>query len=158
MTENLSRRWRRRALTVGLVAATVLSTPAIAQTPIQSQDSNTAGIVAEFTECKRADGVLTVRVRFRNTTDKPIVMDVIHSRNYDSYYVTAASKKYFILRDTEKVPLAPAIDGSGNVRADIAPKAAYVFWARFPAPPADVKKINYITPHTPPFDNIPIAD
>ena len=158
MTKRSSGRWLHHALTFGLVAAAILAKPAIAQTPIQSQDSNTAGIVAEITECKRADGVLTVRVRFRNTTDKPIVMDVIHGRNFDSYYVTAASKKYFILRDTEKVPLAPAIDGSGNVRTEIAPKGGYVFWARFPAPPADIKKINYITPHTPPFDNIPITD
>jgi hypothetical protein len=159
MTGHFDRLSLRRIMMSAVLAATALSRPALAQTPaIQSQDSNISGIVAEITECKRQEGVLTVRLRFRNTTDKTEVVEVIRGRNYDSYYLTAASKKYFILRDTEKVPLAPAMDGSGNVRAEIAAKGAYVFWARFPAPPADVKKISYYTPLTPPFDNIPITD
>jgi hypothetical protein len=41
-------------------------------------------------------------VRLRNTGDKDIRVGLISGRDYDSYYVTAGSKKYFILRDSEK--------------------------------------------------------
>lgn len=152
-------RSRRSWLTLlGFAAGLLFSSPTLAQPPIQSQDSNVAGIVAEITECKRQDGVLTVRVRLRNTGDKDVRVGLISSRNYDSYYVTAGGKKYFILRDSEKTPLAPQGDGFGNLSASVAKGASYVWWAKFPAPPADVKKISYFTPITPPFDNVPITD
>ena len=143
---------------LGFAAGLLFSGPTLAQPPIQSQDSNVAGIVAEITECKRQDGVLTVRVRLRNTGDKDVRVSLISGRNYDSYYVTAGGKKYFILRDSEKTPLAPQGDGFGNLSAGVAKGASYVWWAKFPAPPADVKKISYFTPMTPPFDNVPITD
>ena len=143
---------------LGFAAGLLFSGPTLAQPPIQSQDSNVAGIVAEITECKRQDGVLTVRVRLRNTGDKDVRVGLISGRDYDSYYVTAGGKKYFILRDSEKTPLAPQSDNFGNLSAGVAKGASYVWWAKFPAPPADVKKISYFTPITPPFDNVPITD
>jgi hypothetical protein len=91
--------------------------------PIQTQDANVSGIVAEIMECKRKDGVLTIKMRLRNISDKDIRVDVIRGRNYDQYYVTAASKKYFVLTDTEKVPLASAADSGGSIYANI-PKPA----------------------------------
>ena len=148
----------RGVVLIGLAAGVLLGWPALAQTPIQGQETNITGIVAEITECKRQDGMLTVRLRLRNTVDKSIRVGVISSRNYDSYYVTAGSKKYFILRDTESVPLAPATDGFGNLSPEIGRGGSYLWWARFPAPPADVKKVSYFTPITPPFDNVPITD
>jgi hypothetical protein len=129
-----------------------------AQTPpVQSQDSNIAGLVAEITQCARADGVLSVRMRLRNTSGSDIHVDLVNQNNYDAYYVVAASKKYFILRDSEKKPLAPASDG-GSVSISIAKGTSYVWWAKYPAPPAEVKKIGYYTAITPPFDNLPITD
>jgi hypothetical protein len=148
-----------RGLTsLGFIAISLLATPAFAQTPIQSQDTNISGVVAEITECKRADGVLTVRMRLRNTTNNKAEVRLISGRNYDAYYLTAASKKYFVLRDSDKTPLAPQADGFGNMSAGIEKGASYVWWAKFPAPPADVKKVSYFTPIAPPFDNIAITD
>jgi hypothetical protein len=143
---------------LGFAAGLLLAGPALAQQAIQSQDSNVAGIVAEITECKRQDGVVTVRMRLRNTGDTSVKVGLITGRNYDSYYLTAGGKKYFILRDSEKTPLAPHSDGFGNLSASVAKGASYVWWAKFPAPPADVKKVSYFTPITPPFDNVPITD
>jgi hypothetical protein len=144
-------------LALGVVAATLSYGSARAQA-IQSQETNIAGIVAEVVECKRQDGVLTIRMRLRNTSDKEIRVDLISGRNYDSYYVTAGSKKYLVLRDSEQTPLAPSADGFGKVSTQVAKGATYLWWARYPAPPADVKKVSYFTPFTPPFDNVPIAD
>ena len=147
----------RRTTTIGVCFGALLSAATFAQTPIQSQDSNISGVVAELTECKRADGVLNVRMRLRNTSGGDVKVDLIAQNNYDSYYVTAASKKYFVLRDTERKPLAPPSDG-GGVTVSIARGGQYVWWSKYPAPPIDVKKVGYYTPITPPFDNVPITD
>jgi hypothetical protein len=142
---------------VGICFGVLLSAPTFAQTAIQSQDANVAGIVAEVSECKRADGVLSVRMRLRNTSAGEVTVYLIDKNNYDSYYVTAGNKKYFVLRDTENKPLAPQADG-GGVSVTIAKGGQYVWWSKYPAPPNDVKKVGYYTPITPPFDNVPITD
>lgn len=147
----------RSVLLLG-AAMSLTSLSSLAQTPLQAQESNVAGVVAEITECKRGDGVLTIRMRLRNTANDKVRVGLISGRNYDAYYLTAASKKYFVLRDSEKTPLAPQADGFGNLSTEIAKGASYVWWAKFPAPPADVKKVSYFTPITPPFDNISITD
>jgi hypothetical protein len=56
-------------------APVAVSTPAIAPASgpvLQTQDANQAGITADFTECRRKDGVLNVKVRFRNVASKEI--------------------------------------------------------------------------------------
>lgn len=160
MAERTIHRTHRRALLAGALLAPLFgATKATAQTPpVQTQEANAAGVVAELMECKREDGVLTVRVRFRNTGDKAVELHLIENRNYDAYYVTAGTKKYFVLRDTEKNPLAPSASGFGSLGANLAKGDIYNWWAKYPAPPADVKKISYYTPLTPPFDNVPIKD
>jgi hypothetical protein len=151
---------RRLALAIQLALCGMLAAhvPASAADPIQTQDTNNANVVAELMECKRQEGTLTIRIRFRNTGDKAERVDVISGRNYDSYYLTASNKKYFVLRDSEKAPLAVASDGGGFVTARIDKGGAYTFWAKYPAPPADIKKVSLYTPLTPPFDNVPISD
>lgn len=146
---------------LGCVAGAFKAPPAVAQAvnPIQSQDTNTAGIIAELIECKREDGVMTIKLRLRNTTDNAVDVTLIKARNYDDYYVTAGNKKYFVLRDSEKKTLTPQpVGGSGQIEVKLAKGGTYVWWAKYPAPPADVKKVNYYTPLTPPFDNVPIKD
>ncbi|HXZ29228.1 MAG TPA: hypothetical protein VEG08_14635 [Terriglobales bacterium] len=141
-------------------AATPAAGPAAAPTTpaIQSQDANQAGIVAELTECKRGDGVLTVKVRFRNTSGQPIPLSVIDARDYEKFYVTAGSKKYFILKDSEGAYLTPNANAFGSLGVDLKPGQGWLWWAKFPAPPADATKITLITPITPPFEDVPITD
>ena len=126
----------------------------------EQHDTNLPGIVAEVTECKRKDGVLTVRLRLTNKSDKDFNGSVMSggSNGYDQFYATAGAKKYFILRDTEKTPLAPAIDPSGSVRAIIRKDGSWTWWAKYPAPPADVVKITYFTPFAPPIEDVPITE
>ena len=149
--------WRRAAM-VAIGIAISAGGAALAQTAIQSQDSNISGVVAEIIECKRADGVLTIRMRLRNTGADKVDVQLIRYRAFDGYYLTAGNKKYFILHDSEKTPLAPSVDNTGSVSAQIAKGGAYTWWSKYPAPPADVKKVSYFTPITGPFDNIPITD
>jgi len=81
-----------------------------------------------------------------------------HDRNFQTYYVMAANKKYFILKDSDGTYLAPATDGLGDLEVHLAKDQQYTWWAKFPAPPPDVKKITFMTPLTPPFEDIPITD
>lgn len=151
--------WRSALWSLLAVASTLVAhSPVVAADAIQAQDSNIDGVVAEVVECKRQDGTLTVKIRFRNTSEKKISFRAIEGRNYDSYYLTVSNKKFFVLRDTEKTPLATPADGSGYAGASLDKNAAYTFWAKYPAPPADAKLVNIFTPLTPPFDNVPISD
>ncbi|MBI4466691.1 MAG: hypothetical protein HY656_04615 [Acidobacteria bacterium] len=139
----------------GTTAAAQAAKPA---EPLQVQETNQAGLVAEFTECKRKEGVLTIKVRLRNTSAQDVGVYVVSSRNYDDFYVMAAGKKYFVLQDSEKTPLAVAASGGGSVYASISKGGTWTWWAKYPAPPASVKKVNYIWPLGAPFEDIPVTD
>lgn len=134
-------------------------TAAPANGVLQSQESNTVGVLAELTECRREDGVLSIKVRLRNTT--AVATDVVLLSNggpkYDSYYVMAGTKKYMILRDSEKTALASPPEFMSELRVKIAPGGSWTWWAKYPAPPPTDTKINYMTAFAPPFDNVPIA-
>jgi len=82
----------------------------------------------------------------------------IEGRNYDAYYAVAAGKKYLVLRDSEKQPLAVAAGGTGVVSVHLEKAGTFLWWAKYPAPPPDVKKITYVTPLGAPFENVPISD
>ncbi len=160
--------WTAALVTAGLAVATAPKdaplriAQAAAQTaPLsEAQDVNGAvGVVAEMMQCKRDSGVLSIRMRLRNTGDAAVEVKVLASGDwYDRYYVTAGSKKYFVLRDSEKTPLANPPISYGALSVEILKGGTYIWFAKYPAPPADVKKINYYTPITPPFEDIPITD
>lgn len=144
-----------RPAQVAAQAATPVAKPVA---PLQVQETNEAGVIAEFVECKRKEGVLTLRIRLRNTGNAGTHFYLISSRNYDNFYVTAEDKKYLVLRDEEKTPLAPAANAGGDVGVNLAKGGSWLWWAKYPAPPAGVKKINYVWPLGAPFEDIPIAD
>jgi hypothetical protein len=122
--------------------------------PIQTQETEFQGVVAELTECKRKEGVLTVKVTFRNTgnEDSMVNIETDHGK-YEKIYVTANTKKYFVLKDTENESLAP------KYISDTLKKGGKIlWWAKFPAPPAEVKTINLFFPKVLPFEDVPIKD
>jgi hypothetical protein len=41
---------------------------------------------------------------------------------------------------------------------EIKPGGAVLLGAKYPAPPASVKKVTYMTPHSPPFEDLPITE
>jgi hypothetical protein len=121
---------------------------------IQTQETNTQGLVAELTECKRKDGVLNVKLHIRNTSGGIVTFYTGRLDDYDKTYVTADKKKYFILTDTEKQPLSGKTSGNESLN----PGQTFNWWAKFPAPPAAVKSINLLTSVASPFDDVPIND
>jgi hypothetical protein len=131
--------------------------PATGPAPLASGDTNITGIVAEVTQCARAEGVLSLKLRLRNTNPAAKNVSLISARNYESFYLSAGNKKYFILKDTDGTYLTPHADGFGGLSADIDPGGQYTWWAKFPAPPDDVKSVTLYTPLGAPIESIPIS-
>ena len=134
--------------------------PALAQVAaIQSQDINAPGFAADLIEAKRSDGVLSVKVRLKNTGTKAANVKIYEHTKIDAFYIQAEGKKYFVLRDTEKVALAaPSDTYDGRLAPRVAPGASFTWWAKYPAPPANVKKFSFNWPLGAPFDDVPITD
>jgi len=129
---------------------------------IQSQDTNTQGVVGELIQCSRSNGVLSVKIRFHNTTSAGVSFYALGPNiEYTRYYLAAENKKYFILKDTDGTYLAPGGDfscGMPGVCEKLGPGQSNTWWAKFPAPSADVTKLDLFTPVTPPFEGIQITD
>jgi hypothetical protein len=120
---------------------------------IQSQDTNMAGFTADLIEAKRSDNVLSIKIRVKNTGAKADNAHFTYGHKIDDFYVQAEDKKYFVLRDAEKVPVADGVDYTS-----VEPGASYTWWAKYPAPPATIRKFNYYWPLGPPWDDVPITD
>ena len=127
---------------------------------IQTQETNQEGLVAELTECRRSEDVLTIKVRFRNTSTKPSHLKFTNWNapgDNEKFYVTAGKKKYFMLKDSEGTYLS-SNSASNPAELNLEPGQTFLWWAKYPAPSADVKKINFMMPVTPPFEDVPITD
>jgi hypothetical protein len=130
-----------------------------AGTAIQSQDLNTPGFSADLVEASRSDGVLSVKLRLKNTGTKADQIRIYKYAKAEAFYVQAESKKYMVLTDTENAPLASPSDAyDGTLSPSIQPGASFTWWAKYPAPPADVKKFSFYWPLGAPFDDVPITD
>lgn len=136
------------------------SSAAVNSDIIQSQDTNIPGVAGELIQCRRSDGVLSIKIRFHNTSGTSVRF-LVTTGSYEKFYVVAASKKYFILKDSDGTYLAPGSDfscGDPGVCEKLASGQSNTWWAKFPAPPASVTKVDVFTAVTPPFEDIPITD
>ena len=135
--------------------------PAHAQAakPLQVQETNIEGVNAELVEAVRKEGVLTIKIRYRNGGTKPATVHFTSDwRDVDQYYVVAGNTKFLILKDSQKVPLMTALNNYGGLSAEVKPAGSFLFWAKYPAPPAEAKKVNLFTPQAPPFEDVPITE
>jgi hypothetical protein len=147
------------AASVLAIAAAAWPAHAQAPKPLQVQETNVDGVNAELVEAVRKEGVLTIKVRFRNGGGQPARLGLIGtSSDVDKYYVVAGSTKFLPLKDSQRVPLMNAVDNHGFLNPEVKPAGSYLFWAKYPAPPAEAKKVNFYTPRTPPFEDIPITE
>jgi hypothetical protein len=152
---------RIQTVVLGVVSASFLLglTSAVAQNkPIATRELDAEGIVAEVTESNRQDGVLTVRVRFRNAGDKPAKLPLVDAQGYVHTYMVSGNTKYPLLRDTSGKEVATPRDGGGWLEPTIKPKATWNWWGKFRAPPDERKTYSLYLKLGPPIDNIPIVD
>lgn len=135
--------------------------PAVQQSGvIQTQETNKEGMVADLTECRRHEGVLTIKLRFRNTSNKKLDLELTENgyAGVEKFYITAGNKKFFILKDTEGIYLSSLSSNRLGVVVSLQPGQSMPWWAKYPAPSPEVTKIILITPVTTPFEDISITD
>jgi hypothetical protein len=153
---------RRTLLALATIA---LGTPfasreAFAQaTKPQTSETSVDGVTAEILEAVRKEGVLTVKMRLRNTGSAVAKVEISQDfRDVDKYYAVVGSTKFLILKDSKNVPLMVQLNNSGGLTPEIKPGGSFLFWAKYPAPPQDARKFTFYTPFTPPIEDVPISD
>jgi hypothetical protein len=111
---------------------------------------------AELYECKRKQGVLTVKVRFKATANTTLELP------YNKTYVidVGSGKKYEVLRDSDKNVIATTskYTTGDEVKESIDAGETFNAWWKFPAPPATTKKITFSLPNCEPFEDVAITD
>ena len=118
-------------------AATTALTASEQAGVIQTQETNTGSMVVELTECRRHEGVLTIKVRFRNSSNKRATVKLTDwnaGGDYEKFYVTAGNKKFFILKDTEGTYLS-SLSANNGVSLQLEPGDTSLWWAKYPSPP-----------------------
>src|SRR5208283_5495089 len=120
-------------LPLALLGSVAAQTAAAQAGVIQTQETNEEGVVGELIECRRSEGVLTIKVRFRNTSSKPAQVTFTHwndGNDNPKFYVAAGNKKYFMLKDTDGTVLSSNSTGNG-VTANLDPGKTYLWWAKY---------------------------
>jgi hypothetical protein len=128
--------------------------------PLATRTLDVEGVVAEVIESVRKDGVLTVRVRFRNIGSAPAKISLAGGGTsyHTANYISAGDTKYEILRDTGGNVMATPRDGGGWLQPTIKPKGTWGWWAKYQAPPADKKTYTLYLKVGPPIEDVPIID
>jgi hypothetical protein len=121
--------------------------------PIAVEDHEVPGVQVALMDVRRTSGdTVTVRLQFRNTTDKQVTNPIFSGSNIvdDMYLVDGTSKKkYLVVRDAENKPV-----GYYGPTQAVPAKAVIQAWGRFPAPTSP--KIMVSVPGVPPFEEVPI--
>ena len=131
---------------------------ALAQAKPQAHETSIDGITAEVIEVTRKEGVLTVKVRYRNTGESGQLMRLYRDSGMGDYYVTAGSTKLMALKDSKGAWVATPHGHHGQTDISINPKSSFLFWAKYPAPPDETRKVTFFHPHSPPIEDIPVTD
>ncbi len=143
-------------LLVGAMSCSV----ALAQAPKpQALETSIDGVTAEITEALRKEGVLTVKMRLRNTGSSATKVKLAADyRDIDGYYAVAGSTKFLVLKDSNSIPVMVQLNNFGGLHPEIKPGGSFLFWAKYPAPPAEARKFTFYTPIMPPVEDIPITE
>lgn len=145
-------------------AATAPEAPAAARpAAIATADGETSGLRAEVTEFKRTSGG-TVSLKFTMINDSAEEASFGYTFGDPAHSIAdfggigglhlidpVGKKKYFVARDSEGKCVC-----SQKV-ADIPRGSRANLWAKFPAPPDDVRQISIVIPHFTPMDDVPLS-
>lgn len=149
---------RFSAAAVTLAAVLAIPDAAAQAGKPQAHDTNHDGVTAEVVEAVRKDGVLSVKLRFRNSGAKNTRLDLVTNGRVETHYVVAGSTKLLPLKDSKNVALMPPLDAIGGLHPDVKPGGSYLFWTKYPAPPAEIKKVTLYSPIMPPIEDVPITE
>ncbi len=154
-----------RTAAVLLIATLALAVPVAAAT-LGSAETNTKGISLDLTSLDRKGGVLTVKWTVRNSnTDagKTEVKFGYMGAKARTYLIDEESgTKYFVLTDKEGKSVASMHEYLGGdvhgIDDYIEAGGSRRYWAKFPAPPPEVKTLTVLFDETEPFESVPITE
>jgi hypothetical protein len=146
-------------------AAWPAEAPAQAQAkPLATVATNWPGISIDVMAVDRKGSVLTVKWAVRNTgaEDRQVTFNLA-GQNQNTFVLDEESgTKYYVLTDKEKHGLASQHTWAGGnvygIHESIPAGATHRHWAKYPAPPAQVKTINLIFPNAEPVEGVVIVD
>ena len=158
------------ALTLMLLAAVALgaaapaaAAPQAAQ-PIASAETNWPGVAIDLMSVERKGSVLTVKWAVHNRgAEQQDVRFGLTGKQVTTYVVDEESgTKYYVLTDKEKHSVASTHEYIGS---DTFGTSEYIpagesrrYWAKFPAPPPEVKTLTLFFTNAEPFEEVPITD
>jgi hypothetical protein len=156
-----------RSAAVVLFATLALAGP-VSALPIGSAETNMPGISLDLVSLERKGAVLTVKWAIRNgNTDaakgQATVQFGLMGSGSRTYLVDEESgTKYFVLTDKEGKSVASQHE---YVAGSVYGISEYVeaggtrrYWAKFPAPPPEVKVLTVFFDKTEPFESAPITE
>ena len=156
-----------RAAACLLLASLGLSAPVAAAT-IGSAETNTPGVSIDLVSLERKGSVLTVKWAIRNSntdaaTGKQQVKFGLLGPKARTYLVDEESgTKYFVLTDKEKQSVASQHEYLGadvyGINEHVEAGGTRRYWAKFPAPPPEVKVLTVFFDETEPFESAPITE
>jgi hypothetical protein len=151
------------ALSAVLVASFLTAAAAGAATPIASTESNVAGVTIDLMTLERKGNVLSVKWAVRNSGEKDANLTFqLGGQEVTTYLVDEENgTKYFVLTDKEDKVVASEHEytsSSFGVNESLKSGETKRFWAKFPAPPAEVKSITVMFTQADPLEDVAITD
>lgn len=125
---------------------------------IQTQESQWDGIEADLTSVKARNGIITVKVKLRNTGTKAQGVKI----HYDGCYLVdeTSQKKYYALKDSDGLYIAgPASDEQkgGRFWFDVPAGKAKSLWIKFPEPTDGPETLTISLEGVFPFEDIAVT-
>ncbi len=156
----------RRVLALGVAGAALLAAvaPAAAQVkPIASGPTNWPNVTIDLMSVERKGSVLTVKWAVKSAAAKTETVQFGLTGNRKSTYVLdeESGTKHYALTDKEGNVLASEYEHTGDsygISDYLDAGATHRYWAKFPAPPAEVKAINVFFSNSDPFEGVAITD
>lgn len=148
--------------TVAVLLAPAAPAQAAPAEPLASAPTNWDGVEISLMALERKGNVLTVKWAVTNGDERSSVRFGLTSKA-TSYLVDEENgTKYYVLTDQDGNALASEhawIDGNTwGISDTLEAGATARYWAKFPAPPPEVKTLTVMFDQTEPFEEVPITD
>lgn len=148
----------------GLLLTLLALAAPLAAVPIGKAESNTPGVTVELVSVERKASVLTVKWSIHNANaERQQIKFGYFGPKARTYLVDEESgTKYFVLTDREQKSVASQHEYLGSdvygVSEQVESGGTRRYWAKFPAPPPEVKVLTVFFDGIEPFESVPITE
>lgn len=147
-----------------LLCAAFAATAAFAVQPVATVSTNWKGVELDLMSVERKGNVLTLKWAVRNTSASSEGVNFALTGAHVTTYVVDEENgtKYYALTDKEGNTLATSHEYIGGdtygISASVAAGTTNRYWAKFPAPPPEVKTVNVLFTESEPIEGAAITE